>query len=258
MADEDIKTTGAGEGSSKQMSRREFVTGLGGVGFGALFGGFVIKGLLLPEEVMALPASDGYLLVDTKKCAGCETCMLACSTVHHGRVNPALSRIQITKNPFGKFPNDMEQIQCRQCPSPACVEACPTGANHIDTRNGNVRTVDESKCIGCEKCVYACPFTPSRMLWNHEDKHAQKCDLCADTPYWNKEGGPGKHQACIESCPMRAISFTNQVPIQQQSGYMVNLRNSHWGWLSLDTTDLGRESEFKLPTMPAAAPAAKE
>ena len=247
MAD-NIKTT---EGTqANEVSRRQFFAGVGGVGLGALLSGFVVKGFIVPDQVMALPASGGYLLVDTKKCAGCDTCMLSCSMVHHGRVNPSLSRIQITKNPFESFPHDMEQVQCRQCPAPACVEACPTGANHVSEENGNVRMVDESKCIGCERCVYACPFTPSRMQWNHEDKHAQKCDLCADTPYWSKEGGVGGHQACIESCPMRAITMTTDVPIQQEYGYRVNLRNNHWGWLSLDTTDFGREADFTLPVAP--------
>ncbi len=248
MAENETKNT---EGS--QYSRREFLMGVGGIGAGALLGGFLVRGFIVPDEVIAMPASKGYLLVDTKKCAGCETCMLSCSMVHTGRANPSLSRIQITKNPFGKFPNDMEQVQCRQCPSPACVEACPTGANHVSVENGNVRMVDESKCIGCERCVYACPFTPSRMQWNHEDKNAQKCDLCANTPYWSKDGGVEGSQACIESCPMRAITLTNEVPIQQESGYQVNLRNSHWLWLSLDNTDMGHEAELALPTMVAAA-----
>ncbi|MEL7666602.1 MAG: 4Fe-4S dicluster domain-containing protein [Actinomycetota bacterium] len=248
MADNDIKT--GEEAQANEYSRRQFFAGVGGVGLGAMLSGLVVKGFFLPEQVMALPASEGYLLVDTKKCAGCDTCMLSCSMVHHGRVNPSLSRIQITKNPFGSFPHDMEQVQCRQCPAPACVEACPTGANHVSKENGNVRMVDESKCIGCERCVYACPFTPSRMQWNHEDKHAQKCDLCADTPYWNKKGGVGGHQACVESCPMRAITYTTETPIQQEYGYRINLRNHHWGWLSLDTTDFGRESDFTLPVAP--------
>jgi len=239
---------------AKTVSRREFLTGIGGAGAGLVLGGLLVKGIFLPPEVFAVPASGGFLLVDTKKCAGCDTCMLSCSMVHYGRVNPSLSRIQITKNPFGKFPYDMEQVQCRQCPYPACVDACPTGANHADPDTG-VRMVDADKCVGCERCVNACPFTPSRMQWNFEDRHAQKCDLCADTPYWNKEGGAGGSQACIESCPMRAISFTNLTPIQDDYGYRVNLRNEHWGWLSLDTTDFGQESEFTLPTMPGAAAA---
>ena len=109
MADNDIKT--GEEAQANEYSRRQFFAGVGGVGLGAMLGGLVVKGFFLPEQVMALPASEGYLLVDTKKCAGCDTCMLSCSMVHHGRVNPSLSRIQITKNPFGSFPHDMEQVQ---------------------------------------------------------------------------------------------------------------------------------------------------
>jgi protein NrfC len=244
MADNDIKST---EGTENGLSRREFVSGVGGIGLGAILGGLVVKGFILPEEVFAVPTSQGYLLVDTKKCAGCDTCMVSCSLVHTGRVNPSLSRIQITKNPFGGFPNDMEQIQCRQCPYPACVEVCPTGANHVEEKFGNVRMVDEAKCIGCERCVEACPFTPSRMQWNFEDKHAQKCDLCANTPFWDKDGGPTGKQACVESCPMRAISFTTEVPVQSEVGYMANLRNEHWGVLMLDTTELGREADWAPP-----------
>lgn len=249
MADKDIKVTE--QAAKSGMTRRDFLAGVGGLGIGAGLGGWIVAGLLLPQDVYAIESSEGYLLVDTKKCGGCETCMLVCSVSHYGKANPTLSRIQITKNPFGKFPHDMEQIQCRQCPYPACVDACPTGAMHADPDNGFVRTVDTGKCIGCERCVNACPFTPSRVQWNHEDRHAQKCDLCADTPYWKTDGGPHGKQACIEACPLRAITFTKLIPIQNERGYMVNLRNEHWNWLSFDTTNLGDEANFKLPTPPA-------
>ena len=251
MADNEVKAVPE---SGKGISRREFVAGTGGVGLGALAVGVVGGTFILPEGVDATPVSGGYLLVDTKKCAGCESCMLMCSAVHHGKVNPSLARIQITKNPFGQFPQDMEQVQCRQCPSPACVEVCPTGANHVSAKNGNVRMVDEDKCIGCERCVFACPFTPSRMLWNHEDRHAQKCDLCANTPYWDEEGGIGGKQACVEVCPHNAIAFTPDTPIQQDAGYRANMRNQHWHWVGYDPTDFGREGDFAPPVLPFAPP----
>jgi protein NrfC len=201
------------------LTRREFVTGVGGLGAGFVLGGLLIKGFMLPDGVLAIPASEGYLIVDTKRCVGCTTCMLTCSLTHHGEMNLSLARLQITQDSFGQFPNDIEVDQCRQCPFPACVEACPTGALHVDTAHGNVRTVDPAKCIGCERCVNACPFTPSRALWNNIDKHAQKCDLCADTPFWDEKGGVGGKQACVEFCPMHAIKFTAEIPDQSTAGY---------------------------------------
>ena len=235
MADNDLKKSGElEEAGAKQLSRRQFLTGVGGLGVGAVLGGTLFGAVMFPDEVLAIPASDGYLLVDTKKCAGCETCMLTCSLVHEGRENISLSRIQITQDPFGKYPYDMAQQQCRQCPFPSCVDACPTGAMHADAETG-ARMVDEAKCVGCERCVNACPFTPSRVQWNHEDKHAQKCDLCKDTPFWSQDGGADGKQACVELCPMKAISFTREIPAQTDLGYDVNLRTAHYGKLGFPT-----------------------
>lgn len=237
-------------------SRREFLTGLGGVGLGAVFGGVLGGNLFKPDRAIALPASEGYILVDTKKCSGCDSCMLACSLTHHGSTSFSNSGIQIVQDPFVAYPNDIKQVQCRQCPFPACVEVCPTGANHIDKANGNVRMVDYAKCIGCERCVDACPFTPSRALWNAQEKHAQKCDLCANTPFWSQQGGPGGKQACIESCPMKAISYTKDVPIQKDSGYDVNLRMADGSAeLGLPTQDDGSYAPAVVSSARAAATA---
>ncbi len=218
------------------LSRRQFIAGIGGIGVGAVLGGGIMA-LLLPNDVYAIEASQGYLLMDTKKCAGCETCAISCSLAHLGRINTSLSRIQIMKNPLGSFPtDDVMQNQCRQCPYPSCVEACPVGAMHCDPETG-ARMVTESKCIGCERCVEACPFTPSRVQWNFEDKCAQKCDLCKNTPFWDAEGGPRGKQLCVEVCPMKAISFTNELPAQTDEGYQINLRNQHYLEIGLPNDD---------------------
>lgn len=230
MSDNDTKAAGSG------MDRRQFVTGVGGAGAGLVLGGLLVKGFILPDEVFAMPASEGYLVIDTKKCASCSTCMMACSTAHHGQSSYSLSRIQVVQDSFTPFPGDVQVAQCRQCPYPPCVDACPTGANHVDTDHGNVRTVDASKCIGCERCVMACPFTPSRALWNDVDKHAQKCDLCSDTPYWDEEGGIGGKQACVEMCPMGAIGFVKDVPVQSISGYEADLGSTSKAWASIGFT----------------------
>ena len=176
-----------------------------------------------------IPASQGYILVDTKKCQGCMICMLACSLVHEGKENLSLSRIQVIQNSFKKFPVDLEQGQCRQCLSPACIKACSTNALHADTKNGNARMVDKKKCIGCRSCIKACPYKPGRAVWNFEKNHAQTCDLCFDTPYWDEKGGVEGKQACVEVCPLSSIKFTKKIPLQKgDGGYKVNLRGKNW------------------------------
>lgn len=229
-------------GSRNGLTRRDFVVGAGLVGASAVFGGTIVRGIMLPDEIFAIPASQGYIVVDTKKCSGCESCMLACAVTHHGRASLSLARMQVQTDPFAAFPSGVVQNQCRQCPSAPCVMACPTGANHIDAEHGNVRAVDENKCIGCERCVQACPFTPSRVAWNFEERHAQKCDLCTDTPFWKEEGGIGGKQACVEFCPLHAVAFTPDIPMQNgDEGYQVNLRKDSpvWSKFGLPTSDSG-------------------
>jgi Fe-S-cluster-containing dehydrogenase component len=231
------------EASSKSkepgISRRQFLKGIGIAGAGVVAGG-IIGGLLdLGNGQYAFAVSGGYLLVDSKKCGGCETCMMACSLAHWGKSNVNLARIQIAEDQTGNFPVDLVQKQCHQCPYPACVEACPTHAMHIDKATG-VRMGDKDKCIGCERCVNACPFTPSRVQWNYEDRCSQKCDLCLDTPYFDEQGGPNGKQACIEMCPMSALKFSPTLPEQNDRGYDVNLRNEHWAIVGFPIDDEGQ------------------
>lgn len=41
-----------------------------------------------------------------------------------------------------------------------------------------------------------------------------------------------KCQACVEVCPMEAIRFTKEIPIQEgDKGYKVNLRGAEWAAL---------------------------
>jgi protein NrfC len=215
------------------ISRRDFLkfTGMVAIGAGAL-----PKLIWLDDAIAAIPASEGYLLVDTKKCQGCLSCMLACSLVHEGTENLSLARIQILQNSFAKFPDDLTMAQCRHCVDPPCVEACPQNALYIDKKNGNVRTVDVKKCTGCKACVQACPYEPSRALWNFDNKHALKCDLCSNAPFWDKRGGPKGKQACVEVCPLNAIQLTKKIPEQKgDAGYKVNLRGESWRKLGYPT-----------------------
>jgi len=198
--------------------------------------------VLTPEAL--IPPADGYLLVDIAKCQGCLSCMLACSLIHEGVESLSLSRIQIMQNSFASFPDDLTIEQCRQCVEPACVEVCPTGALSADAQHGNVRMVNKEECIGCGLCFEACPFTPSRAFLAPDGAYggeakSRKCDLCANAPYhWDEAGGgPDGKQACVAICPVGAIAFTKEIPVQEGiSGYKVNLRDESWAALGFPTS----------------------
>ncbi len=177
------------------------------------------------------PASESYLQVDVKKCAGCGTCMLACSLVHEGLSNPSLARIQVFSDTFGCYPNDVAVFFCRQCRDPKCYAACPLPdqALCIDDQTG-VRHIDVRQCNGCQQCVDACPFTPSRIVFQPQENVAVKCDLCRRTPYWNGKG----RQACVAACPMKALRLAAAEP-DGSVKYHVNLRGSGWASLKFPT-----------------------
>ena len=227
------------ENNNGEITRRDFLKLSGAAAIGVSISG-VLPGLIwIDEATAAIPASEGYLLVDTKKCQGCMSCMLACSLVHEGVENLSLARIQVIQNSFEKWPRDVTIDQCRQCVKPYCVEACPVDALEPNSKYGNIRMIDIDKCIGCGECIEACPYTPSRPIIGPDQRYqnrekARICDLCANATYhWDeKGGGPKGKQACVEVCPVNAIKFTAQIPLQEgDAGYKVNLRD--WKWAAL-------------------------
>jgi protein NrfC len=238
---ENIETTPENDsGVDKGVSRREFVQGLGGVAFAAAFGGFRIGALTY------YPVSGGYLQVDSTECAGCTSCMAACSLVHEGKVNLSLARIQIIKDDLAPFPTDIGMHQCHQCETAPCVAVCPTGALFVDADHLNVRRIDPTKCIGCKTCLTACPFTPENLQFHpstgggvsaasgtvHANEHImQKCDLCTNAPFWNRTSGPGvdKGQACVAVCPAGAIKFVTDISAGYDTDLYAALPNVR-GW----------------------------
>jgi protein NrfC len=214
---------------NESISRREFLEKSGLIAAGIGIGSALPNIFWLDDAIAGVAVSGGYLLVDTKKCQGCMTCMLACSLAHEGVESLSLSRIQIVQDSFKQFPDDLDIAQCRQCVEAACVDVCPTGALSVNPKFRNIRIVDAEKCIGCKSCIEACPYRPGRAVWDAEKEKARLCDLCAQTPYWNQKGGPAGKQACIEICPVGAITFTSEIPVQEgEKGYQANLRGEIW------------------------------
>lgn len=224
MTKDKDKNTATETTKKKKISRRDFLT----VGGTALAGGALA--VYTPQKAEAkakgeYPESTRYLVYDSKNCAGCYGCMIACSLVHEGQVNLSLSRIQVHRAVLNKYPQDIEINVCRQCPEPLCVTNCPTGACHISTENGNIRIINSEECIGCKTCIESCPVIPHRPVWNHVTEKAIKCDLCTDTPHYNKKGGVRGVQACVDACVANALKIVKKIPDQTDiSGYDQNLQ----------------------------------
>jgi Fe-S-cluster-containing dehydrogenase component len=93
---------------------------------------------------------------------------------------------------------------CLHCETPACVTVCPTGASYKRAEDGIV-LVDESKCIGCKLCSWACPY--GAREYSEVRGVMQKCTLCVDRIYNETLAPADREPACVRACPTRARHF---------------------------------------------------
>ena len=209
--------------NKKKFSRRDFVVGGGtAIAGGALATLATAAPAAAAENKESYPLSTKYLVYDSKRCAGCYGCMIACSMAHDGEVSFSLSRIQMHRAVLNEYPSDIIMHVCKQCPDPSCVKYCPTGAAHVSAENGNIRMINAEKCIGCQTCIKMCPQTPHRTIWNPKANKSTKCDLCTNTPFFNRKGGVNAAQACVEACPKQVIKVVDKLPMET-GGYEVDL-----------------------------------
>jgi len=137
------------------------------------------------------------MTVDTRLCVGCKACVLACKAENN--VPDGFCRDWIVEEVRGEFPNlsmEIRSERCNQCSYPPCVDACPTGASHVN--EGGVVLVSANKCTGCKACVAACPYDARYV---HPKGYVDKCTFCLHRVQ------EGQQPACVEICPTRAFVF---------------------------------------------------
>jgi anaerobic carbon-monoxide dehydrogenase iron sulfur subunit len=134
------------------------------------------------------------LKILSEKCTGCKSCELACSFANEKVLNPSGSRIAAITFLEGKYPLPYNFVStCRQCADAPCLAICPVKAiGRVDDQTKRV-FVDKDACIGCGKCIDACPFGAMRYV--KETKKAYKCELCGGKP------------ACAAICPSGALEY---------------------------------------------------
>ena len=162
------------------------------------------------------------MMIDLKRCVGCNACAIACSRTNH--TPSGHFRTHVESSEEGTYPNTrfvLTPYICQHCEKPQCIEVCPTKASYKD-ENGIVR-VDNSRCIGCQYCVMACPYKarhidvsevgyfpdsieqPSAyeqfLLKDGGQGYIDKCVFCHDRVE------QGLQPACVQTCPASARVF---------------------------------------------------
>ncbi len=147
-------------------------------------------------------------------CVGCRTCQVACKDKNDLEIGTVYRKVDSFET--GELPTSMLYHlthSCNHCESPACVANCPTGAMFIDEEDGTVQHDDEV-CIGCETCVKSCPYEVPQI--RPELGIVGKCDACLSI---RKNG---EENACVSSCPMRALEFGDIDELRAKHGSSVD------------------------------------
>lgn len=136
---------------------------------------------------------------DQTLCSGCHSCVMVCKENHHLPQGLFFRHVDSfvgeAKNKPGIF---HLSLACNHCEKPVCVEVCPTGAMHVDEKDGTVQHYDDV-CIGCQACVAACPYKAPQ--YREDMRIVQKCDGCYALR------AKGIEPDCVTACLMRALTF---------------------------------------------------
>ena len=199
------------------------------------------------------PIKKRTTLVDIPKCIGCRACQVACKqwndkegehTVYEpdlGFQNPAalsaktLTLIRTQEIPDEKAPGGLylasTMWRCLHCLEPACVSSCPTTA--LEVRPDGPVVYEESQCIGCRYCMWACPWGVPSADWDSLAPKIHKCTHCADrcdqpapvarnglalTAAENQQFNDTiQVPACVKACPADALRYGDRDEMLQEA-----------------------------------------
>jgi molybdopterin-containing oxidoreductase family iron-sulfur binding subunit len=162
------------------------------------------------------------MVIDMRKCVGCNACTAACKQANATPPGVFWSKV-LNYETAADYPQARLRylpMLCMHCQAAPCLEVCPTGATY--RAEGGLVLVDDNKCIGCRYCIMACPYearsyntTSVREYYSgqgltefeqvgyhqHPKFAIEKCTFCAPRL---KEG---KLPACVATCPSGARIF---------------------------------------------------
>jgi Fe-S-cluster-containing dehydrogenase component len=162
------------------------------------------------------------LVIDLDTCVGCHACVTACkgwNTENYGA--PLADKDAYGADPVGSFLNRVHSYEvqpttggpaqlyhfpksCLHCADAPCVTVCPTGASYKRVEDGIV-LVNETDCIGCGLCAWACPYGAREM--DPAEQVMKKCTLCVDRIYNENLPEEDRQPACVRTCPAGARHF---------------------------------------------------
>lgn len=144
------------------------------------------------------------MVIDTRRCIGCQGCSVACKT--ENRIPSGVFRTHVKYLETGKYPDVKRHFLnaiCMHCEKPPCVPVCPVGATF--KRDDGLVLIDYETCISCGYCLNACPYKARYIApENIGDLRAGKADKCT---FCAPRLDAGLEPACVQTCIGHARIF---------------------------------------------------
>ncbi|OGQ20212.1 MAG: hypothetical protein A3C54_08725 [Deltaproteobacteria bacterium RIFCSPHIGHO2_02_FULL_60_17] len=168
-------------------------------------------GALIPTGRL-LDGRPRTILFDAAKCIGCRQCVQACKDWND---HPRTTLYELSStNWITMEPPVLEGLSpiwgrnsCMHCEFPMCAAVCPVEA--ITKYEEGPVVINQETCIGCEYCIYACPW--GVIAKNDLTHKASKCTMCSDRVSENK------NPFCVQACPVQALDFGFQDEISAKA-----------------------------------------
>jgi formate dehydrogenase iron-sulfur subunit len=197
---------------NSKLSRRAFLKQVG-VGATAMVAAHLLSGQASPARASTgLTAGHTWgMLIDLTRCAGCNSCALACKAVNDlpnadeeppGLSSEAYTFVDTRRVTMADGQTETRTVkrQCMHCLDAACVSACPAAAMYKSEEGPVIYRAE--RCLGCRYCQMACPFEVPSFEWeNGITPVISKCWMC----YARLQ--EGEKPACAEACPTGALRF---------------------------------------------------
>lgn len=214
-------------GENKELSRRELLKAGGTVAAAAA----TVSFLSAAKTEAAAKVPRYAMVIDMRRCVGCYSCQVSCKMENSVPMEGYNARVaSVDRGEYPKPERIFMPVLCNHCAGakdkgevPPCVEKCPEAKTGERRELGGVRyrtgatykrpdgmTLDDmSLCIGCYKCIDACPYG-ARYIHPHikltrpdreKDFGVGKCNFC------QHRVDKGLEPACVRNCVGKARIF---------------------------------------------------
>jgi len=202
---------------NEKLSRRDMLT-LGVITLGSLSFAQFLPTALESKEAQKNKKIRYGMVIDLKKCIGCNACVIACKQENNNPIGYYRTWVKdVERGSYPQVKRGFIPLLCNHCESPICNRNCPVKATY--QRPDGLVLIDYDRCIGCKYCMVSCPYN---MRFPHPYRRtADKCTFCVHRV------DRGLKPACVDACIGKARIFGNLLDPTSEASQLIARQPVH-------------------------------